>query len=131
MATPLIKQSQVPLTISPSQSRVRVKPGDKWVLIGTSGCGKTTALKYLDAAYTRLFPGMRHFVFDSKFDGDFDEWPGRVQSDTAPRKPGSDQRYQVWQPIKLIPEEIEKWLWMVRHSHFSISSGISLMGCQT
>lgn len=83
--------------------------------MGTSGCGKTTALKYLDAAYTRLFPGMRHFVFDSKFDGDFDTWPGRVQSDKAPARPGSNQRYQVWQPIKLDPEEIEKWLWMVRH----------------
>jgi hypothetical protein len=58
---------------------------------------------------------MRHYVFDSKFDGDFDDWPGRVQSDTAPAKPGNNQRYQVWQPIKLIPEEIEKWLWQVRH----------------
>ena len=92
-----------------------MKPGDKWVLIGTSGCGKTTALKYLDAAYQRLFPHMRHYVFDSKFEGDFDSWPGRVQGDLAPRKPGGNERYQVWQPIKLIPEEIEKWLWQIRH----------------
>ena len=94
--------------------RVQVKPGDKWVLIGTSGSGKTTALKYLDAAYTRLFPSMRHYVLDSKFDGDFDDWPGRVQSDKAPGRPGANERYQVWQPIKLIPDEIEKWLWQVR-----------------
>lgn len=83
--------------------------------MGARGSGKSTALKYLDAAYTRLFPTMRHYVFDSKFDGDFDDWPGRVGGDNAPGKPGSNQRYQVWQPIKLIPEQIEKWLWNVRH----------------
>lgn len=59
---------------------------------------------------------MRHFVLDSKFDGDFDSWPGRVQQDRAPGRPGPNQRYQVWQPIKLIPEEIERWLWLIRHS---------------
>ena len=82
--------------------------------MGTSGSGKTTALKYLDAAYTRLFPTMRHYVFDSKHDGDFDDWPGVVGGDLAPPKPKSNERYQVWQPIKLIPEQIEKWLWQVR-----------------
>lgn len=57
---------------------------------------------------------MRHYVLDSKFDGDFDNWPGRVGGDNAPGRPGKNDRYQVWQPIKLIPEEIEKWLWQVR-----------------
>jgi hypothetical protein len=83
--------------------------------VGATGSGKTTALKYLDNCYTKLFPAMRHYVLDSKFDGDFDSWPGRVQSDKAPGRPGSNQRYQVWQPVNLIPEEIEKWLWHVRH----------------
>ncbi len=58
---------------------------------------------------------MRHYVFDSKFDGDFDNWPGRVGGDTAPRKPGRNDRYQVWQPVQLLPEEIEKWLWGILH----------------
>lgn len=57
---------------------------------------------------------MRHYVFDSKFDGDFDAWPGRVSGDAAPPRPGRNERYQVWQPVNLIPEEIEKWLWQVR-----------------
>lgn len=47
-------------------------------------------------------------------DGDFDDWPGVVQSDTCPPAPDSNQRYQVWQCVKVIPEEIEKWLWMIR-----------------
>lgn len=94
---------------------MRVKPGDSWILPGARGSGKTTALKYLDAAYARLFPRMRHYVFDSKHDGDFDQWPGRVSGDLAPGRPGSNQKYQVWQPVKLIPDEIEKWLWQVRN----------------
>lgn len=118
--TSTVRKEPIKFPLSPLASHVKVKPGDKWILIGTSGSGKTTALKYLDAAYTKLFPDMRHYVFDSKFDGDFDSWPGRVQSDNAPKKPGSNERYQVWQPIKLIPEEIEKWLWQVRHDAPSI-----------
>ncbi len=84
--------------------------------MGTSGCGKTTALKYLDAAYTQLYPTARHYVLDTKIDGgDFNLWPNTVMSDTCPAKPGSNDRYQVWRVVKIIPEEIEKWLWMVRH----------------
>jgi hypothetical protein len=83
--------------------------------MGTSGCGKTTGLKYLDAAYTRLFPTMRHYILDSKLDGDFDNFPGLIRSDTCPPKPGSNQRYQTWQVVKIIPEEIEKWLYGIRH----------------
>ncbi len=85
--------------------------------MGARGSGKTTGLQYLDAAYTKLFDQMRHYVFDSKFMGDFDEWPGRIGGDRAPPQlsSSSNERYQVWQPIKLIPEEIEKWLWQIRH----------------
>jgi hypothetical protein len=59
---------------------------------------------------------MRHYVLDSKFDGDFDDWPGRVVSEDgkSPSRPGNNERYQVWQPVELIPEEIEKWLYQVR-----------------
>ncbi len=74
------------------------------MLIGTRGSGKTTALKYLDAKYVDLFPAMRHYVLDSKFMGDFDDWAGRIGGDRAHKRPGSNDRYQVWQPIKLIPE---------------------------
>lgn len=84
--------------------------------MGTSGAGKTTALKYLDAVYRDLFPGMRHYLFDSKHDGDFDQWPGVIRQDKAPGRPGSNQRYQVWQPVTIYPAEVEKWLWMIFHN---------------
>lgn len=83
--------------------------------MGTSGSGKTTALKYLDSLYTRLFPTCRHYILDSKHDGDFDQFPGVVGGDTVPRPPDGNHRYQVWQPVKIIPEHIEQWLWNIRH----------------
>jgi hypothetical protein len=59
---------------------------------------------------------MRHFVLDSKHDGDFDDWPGRVVQDNAPLGKVDEGNWEVWAPISLIPDEIEKWLWKVLHS---------------
>ncbi len=57
---------------------------------------------------------MRHYLLDFKMDGDFDDWPGIVQGDTCPPLPGANDRYQVWQCIKVIPEEVEHWLWNIQ-----------------
>jgi len=65
--------------------------------------------------YSRLFPDARHYILDSKHDGDFDSFPGVVSSDRAPARPNGNSRYQVWQPIKIVSDEVEKWLWQVRH----------------
>jgi energy-coupling factor transporter ATP-binding protein EcfA2 len=91
-----------------------VRAGDRWLLVGTSGSGKTTAAKYLDRALCDLYPFHRHYILDSKHDGDFDKYPGIVKGDMAPARPKSNQRYQVWQPIGTIPDQIERWLWQVR-----------------
>jgi hypothetical protein len=47
-------------------------------------------------------------------DGDFDRFPGRVLSDVCPPPPPRNARYQTWQVVKIIPEEIEKWLFQIR-----------------
>ncbi len=65
--------------------------------------------------YASLFPTARHYILDSKHDGDFDGFPGVVQSDKAPARPHGNSRYQVWQPIKIYPDSVEEWLWNVRH----------------
>ena len=83
--------------------------------MGSSGSGKTTAAKLLDRKLAKLYPFHRHYILDSKHDGDFDKYPGIVQGDLAPGKPGRNQRYQIWQPIIEDPDQIEKWLWQVRH----------------
>lgn len=108
------RQEQPKYSLSTSVSRVKVKAGDRWLLMGTSGSGKTTAAKMLDANLAKLYPTSRHYILDSKIDGDFDEYPGKVMTNMCPPRPGKNERYQVWQVVKIVPEEIEKWLWGVR-----------------
>lgn len=116
MPMSILRQAIVtPLPLSAEHPRIQVKAGDKWLLAGTSGSGKTTAKKLLLGKLAKLYHTSRIYIFDGKFDGDFDSYPGRVQSDTAPARPGRNQRFQVWQPVKIVPDEIEQWLWRVRH----------------
>jgi hypothetical protein len=110
----LARMTTQPLPLSAYQLRVRVRAGDKWLVPGMTGSGKTTFGKRLLAQLVRLYPTSRVYILDSKFLGDFDDYPGRMMSDTAPRKPASDERYQVWQPVLEIPDEIERWLWQIR-----------------
>lgn len=93
------------------------------MLVGTSGSGKTTAAKYLDRELAKLYPFYRHYILDSKHDGDFDRYPGIEKGDMAPARPKSNQRYQIWQPIRAIPDQIEQWLWMIRQD--ATSSDVS------
>lgn len=81
--------------------------------MGTSGSGKTTAAKYLNRVIHELYPETSHYILDTKHDGDFDGYPNIVSSSRAPLALGKKQRYQVWQPLLIYPEEVEKWLGMV------------------
>lgn len=36
-------------------------------------------------------------------------------SDLAPGRPPANQRVQVWQPVIVDPEQVERWLWQVLH----------------
>lgn len=59
---------------------------------------------------------MRHYLLDSKHDGDFDQWPGVIRQDKAPGMPGKRERYQVWQPMTIYPNEVETWLDRIFHN---------------
>lgn len=64
---------------------------------------------------------MRHYVLDTKIEGgDFADWPNTVISDTCPPAPKANDRYQVWRVAKVIPEEMERWLYRVRKDPPSI-----------
>ena len=102
-------------TISLSQLRIKVKAGDKWLIVGMTGTGKTTFTRRLLKNLERLYPTSRIYILDTNYRGDFDDFPGIVQSDRCPPKPGANERYQVWQPILEDPNEIEEWLWGIRH----------------
>lgn len=96
-------------------SKIKIKLGDRWLIPGMTESGKTTFSKLLAERMSRLYPQARFYILDSKFAGDFDKYPGRVMSDMAPRKPGGNQRVQVWQPILIDPDQVEQWLWQVLH----------------
>jgi len=78
--------------------------------MGTSGSGKTTAGKKIDRKIFQLFPDDHHYVLDTQHQGDFGI--GLVQ-DRAPGLPKRGNMYQIWQPLRVIPDEIEKWLDMI------------------
>lgn len=94
-----------------------MRAGDRWLIAGTTGSGKTTFAKKLERTLAKLYPTSRMYILDSKMQGDFDEYPGIVRSEDgkAPPKPRSNQRYQVWQPVIEQPDQIEQWLYQVRH----------------
>lgn len=84
--------------------------------MGTSGSGKTTAAKLLNRSIAKLYPETQHYILDTKHDGDFDTYPNIIQSNKAPNRMKPNDRYQVWQPLLIYPEEVEKWLWTIFNS---------------
>lgn len=67
-------------------------------------------MRALDRQLGGLYPTHRHYIFDSKDDGDYDDYPNRVGGDRCPPRCRGNQVYQVWHPIHLIADEIEQWL---------------------
>lgn len=104
----------LPQTLSHSTSKVRVKAGDNWLLVGRKGSGKTTFGKILLNNLIELYPTSRVYVLDVKR-RDFNDYDGIIETEyEAPPLPESNERFQIWQPLIEEPEEIEKWLYMVR-----------------
>ena len=118
-------------TLSLSQLRVKVKAGDKWLIAGTTGTGKSTFLRRLIKSWERLYPTSRIYILDSNYRGDFDDFPNIIQTDReCPPKPGANERYQVWQPVFIDAGEVEEWLWGIRKdppAFLSIDELITLM----
>src|SRR5690348_11715086 len=101
--------------INPSDARIRVLLGDNWLVAGRKGSGKTTAGKLLTGPLMELYPTHRLYVFDGKM-RDFNDYPGiyRTEDGSLPPKLTGNQRVQVWQPVVVIPEKVEEWLFRVR-----------------
>lgn len=102
-----------PSPISHNQTRIRVLPGDNWLLAGRKGAGKTTAGKELTRSLLELYTQHRLYVFDGKM-RDFNDYPGIYQGDNVPPKLTGNERVQVWQPTIINPEKVEEWLFRVR-----------------
>lgn len=99
--------------ISLSNTRIRVKPGDNWLIPGRKGSGKTTFGKLLTNQLLHLYPTSRLYVLDIKL-RDFNSYPGIFQGNELPPKLTGNERVQVWQPLVIDPETVERWLYRIR-----------------
>ncbi len=66
-------------------NRIRIKLGDRWVIMGVTRSGKTTFAKRLLAELRKRYPNARYYIIDSKFrGGDFEDFPGVVRGEEVP-----------------------------------------------
>lgn len=101
--------------LSVENGRISVLPGDNWLFAGRKGSGKTTAGKIVSEPLMKLYPYMRLYVFDGKM-RDFNNYPNIVRTEDGSLPPPlkGNERVQVWQPVVIIPENVERWLFRVR-----------------
>lgn len=97
--------------LRPQSTRpLRVSLSDRWAILGTTGSGKTTFAKRLVRELRALYPGLPVYALDSKGAGDFDGWPGRVESNDAPGADRLVDGVQVWAPPYTDRAEADRWL---------------------
>ena len=81
---------------------------DRWLILGTTGSGKTTFAKQLISNLSVSYPEVPIYILDSKHLGDFTEWyEGLVTSDNVP--PPIDKGVQVWQPATDNQDAYDAW----------------------
>lgn len=84
---------------------------DRWLVVGTTGSGKTTAVRELLRQIHRFYHGLNVYILDSKGVGDFDHMGGTVWNKDEPPDPlppGSG-RLLIWQPSHDDLDAYDEW----------------------
>jgi hypothetical protein len=88
---------------------------DRWLILGTTGSGKTTFSKELLRRLSGAYPDVPVYILDSKAVGDFQEWRrGLVTTSDVPHP--IRQGVQVWQPGVDNMAAYEEWFEGIRHA---------------
>jgi len=90
----------IPSPASPAasgKSGIPVSLEDRWLILGTTGSGKTTFAKKLLQQHMGMYPDVPVYILDSKAVGDFTNWYKGLVTDSAPPGP-IEKGVQVWQP---------------------------------
>ena len=92
--------------------KIRIEPGQHWLIAGITGTGKTFLARELLYLLARSKPFAEcHFYFlDEKDEGDFKDFPGHVTSSSPPAPLQEPHNCQVWHPEDYTPADIEAWL---------------------
>lgn len=90
---------------------MKIQKGERWLVCGPTGCGKTTLSKELAIEYVKKLQNHRLYVLNSKYGDDFKEWGGNFPTNgKKPKALKGNERLQIWSPLHRINEEIEGWL---------------------
>ena len=91
---------------------IKVSLQDRWLLLGTSGMGKTTFAQKLCDHLLKFYPSAVLYVLDTgQKGGDFDDYPGIVYQDDAPL--AIKKGVQVWRPSINDPRAFDEWFWNI------------------
>lgn len=90
--------------------------GERWLICGQTGCGKTTFSKELMFRLMEKKKNSRLYIFNSKFGIDFEKWGHNFITDgSVPRPLKSNERIQIWSPIHVVPNSVDIWLSRILH----------------
>lgn len=93
-----------------SSNAIQVSISDRWLFLGMTGCGKTTAVQQLIRELRELYPEAATYVLDSKGDDKFDGWAGLSESDEPPSIDLAPGEMQVWRPGVDNLRAYDEWL---------------------
>lgn len=97
------------------RSAIDVSLEDRWLLLGTTGSGKTRFAKELTKRLHAIYPDTPVYILDSKALDDFTEWySGLVQGPEIPAP--IDSGFQVWQPGQDNFAAYDQWFEQLLHT---------------
>lgn len=96
-AAALPPQVVLPRPIQPLHGAIQVTLQDRWLILGTSGSGKTLFSKELIRQLAQIWPTVPRYILDSKMEDDFLGWPGIIEQEDVP--PPLRTGTQVWRPV--------------------------------
>lgn len=109
--TPIPSPSPAP----PKATGIAVSLEDRWLVLGTTGTGKTWFSKELLRQLRQMYPNVPTYVLDSKAVGDFEEWnKSTVLGESVPRP--IESGIQVWQPGVDDLDAFEQWFDQIRYA---------------
>lgn len=107
---PMTAQNRQLLSREPGE--IEMSLADRWLIVGTTGSGKTTATRELLRQLRGFYPGLNIYILDSKAVGDFDHMGGVMYTRDEPPDPlpsGAGQIF-VWQPSRDDLDAYDDWL---------------------